>query len=150
MYAAGMTISEKNYPQFKEAFEQVVRQTMPEELRTPEVVVDCELDFKAITPRFFRLLKQFEPFGPGNMSPVFLAKNVRDTGFAKAIGNDKTHLKLYVSQQGISFGAVGFGLADRLHDIMGSKPFDAVYSVEENEWNGNVSLQLRLRHISPC
>ncbi len=150
MYAAGMTIREENYPDFKEAFEKVVRETMPEELRTPEIVVDCELDFGAITPKFYRLLKQFEPFGPGNMSPVFLARNVRDTGFAKAIGQDGCHLKLYLKQDGISIGAVGFGLGQKLPEVSESKPFNAVFSIDENEWNGSVSLQLKVRDISPC
>ena len=150
MYAAGMTIREENFTQFKDAFEDVVRQTMPEELRVPEVVVDCELDFEAITPKFYRILKQFEPFGPGNMSPVFLARNVVDTGYAKAIGDDGCHLKLYLRQNGISFSAVGFGMGDKLAEVQGSKPLKVVFSIDENEWNGKTSLQLKLRAISPC
>ncbi len=150
MYAAGMTVLEEKFPEFKEAFEQVVRRTMPEELRTPEITVDCELELASITPKFYRLLKQFEPFGPGNMSPVFLARNVRDSGFAKAIGHDGCHLKMYLRQGNTAFGAVGFGLGKKLELVTGSKPVDVVFTVDENEWNGNVTLQLKVRDINPC
>jgi single-stranded-DNA-specific exonuclease len=147
MYAAGMTIKEENYPFFKDAFEKTVSETMPEALRMPETAIDLEIDFADIDFKFMRLLKQFEPFGPGNMTPVFMTRNVFDTGYAKTIGEDDCHLKLFVRQNGgDGFGAIGFGLGKKL-PLVKSAPFEAAYCIEENEWNGVVSLQLRLKDI---
>ncbi|RYJ41616.1 single-stranded-DNA-specific exonuclease RecJ [Flavobacterium beibuense] len=148
MYAAGLTLKEEQFAGFKQKFEEVVSATIAPELLIPEVSVDAEIDFMDITPKFFRILKQFEPFGPGNMTPVFLSRGLRDTGYGKPIGADETHLRLFVKQgEGEGFGAIGFGLASKMNIACGDELFDAVYSVEENEWNGNVTLQLRLRDI---
>lgn len=148
MYAAGLTLLEEQYEAFRDKFEQVVEQTIDPELLTPEISIDTEIDLEDITPKFHRILKQFEPFGPGNMTPVFLTRHLRDTGFGRAIGADSTHLKLFVKQRGATgFGAVGFGLAAKKDLACNGTDFDAVYSIEENEWNGEVSLQLRLRDI---
>lgn len=148
MYAAGMTLKEENYEKFKDAFEQVVAQTIHPDLLTPEISIDAELELSEINPKFFRILKQFEPFGPQNMTPVFLCKDLKDSGFGKKIGSEQEHLKLYVKQEGSEgFGAIGFGLAQKKELTDNKKKFDAVFSVEENEWNGTVSLQLRLRDI---
>lgn len=150
MYAAGLTLKEENYPLFKEAFEKVVAETLHADLKTPEIRIDAEISFDDITPKFFRILKQFEPFGPQNMTPVFLTRNLMDTGFAKPIGEDKKHLKLYVRQEDSGgIGSVGFGLGDRIGLVSGQKRFDAVYCVDENEWNGKVSMQLRIKDIAP-
>lgn len=148
MYAAGLTLKEENYPCFKQAFEKVVSETLHPDLKTPEQIVDAAIDLDQITPRFFRILKQFEPFGPQNMTPVFLTRNLFDTGFARQIGQDKKHLKLYV-RQGNSGGisAVGFGLGNRLDMVREQSAFDGLYCIEENEWNGEVSLQLRFKDV---
>ncbi len=148
MYAAGLTLFEKDFENFKNAFERVVSQTIDPHLLTPEIKVDAEIDLQDITPKFYRILKQFAPFGPGNMTPVFLTQNLKDTGWGKCVGEDKTHLRVVV-QQGNSpqFTGIGFGMADK-HDIACTgKPFKAVYCIDENEWQGNVSLQLRLKDI---
>lgn len=148
MYAAGMTLKEENYEKFKAAFEQIVSDTIHPDMLTPEISIDAEVSLSDINPKFFRILKQFEPFGPQNMTPVFLAKNLKDTGYGKKIGAGEEHLKLYVKQHNSdSFGAIGFGLAGKKELTDNRNPFDAVFSVEENEWNGNVTLQLRLRDI---
>nr|WP_294934119.1 single-stranded-DNA-specific exonuclease RecJ [uncultured Flavobacterium sp.] len=148
MYAAGMTLKEENYANFKNAFETIVSQTIHPDLLTPEIAVDAEVQLSDINAKFIRILKQFEPFGPQNMTPVFLGKNLKDTGYGKKIGADEEHLKLYVKQNSSeSFGAIGFGLANKIGLTENRKPFDAVFSVDENEWNGTVSLQLRLRDI---
>jgi single-stranded-DNA-specific exonuclease len=148
MYAAGMTITESNYPKFKEAFEVAVRETIPEELRIPEVVIDAELDFADIDEKLIRILKRFEPFGPENMTPVFLTKNVNDTGYGKTIGEDANHLRLFVKQgNSDGFAAIGFGLGKKLELTDGKKPFDIAYCVDENQWNGAVSTQLRIKDI---
>lgn len=148
MYAAGMTLKPENYQNFKDAFEKVVRETIAPEMLIPEIEVDAAIDFKDITPKLTRLLKQFEPFGPQNRTPVFLTHEMFDTGYAKKIGGDETHLKLSVKQKGSdSYAAVGFGLADKLDLIKNKKPFEAVYCIDENEWNGNISVQLRLKDL---
>ncbi len=148
MYAAGMTLKEENYDAFKNAFEAIVKATMPEELRIPEISIDAEIDFDQITPKMMRLLKQFEPFGPLNMTPVFVTKNVKDTGFARTIGSENEHLKLYVKQKDTGgIGAIGFGLGSKIGLTQHQKTFEAVYHIDENEWNDVVSLQLRLKDI---
>ena len=148
MYAAGMTLKEENYQEFKDAFEKEVKNTIHPDLLIPEIAVDFELDFSDINEKFMRILKQFEPFGPENMTPVFMSKNVVDSGYAKTLGNDAEHLKVFVKQNhSPNFNAIGFGLGKKIDIVKNKNPFDAVYIVEENEWNGNVSLQLQLRDI---
>jgi len=148
MYAAGMTLKEENYEAFKNAFEAIVKATMPEELRIPEIAIDSEIDFDQITPKMIRLLKQFEPFGPLNMTPVFMTKNVKDTGFAKTIGSENEHLKLYVKQNDTGgIGAIGFGIGNKIEVAHNQKTFEAAYNIDENEWNDTISLQLRLKDI---
>ncbi len=148
MYAAGMTLKEENYQNFKKAFEKVVESTIHPDLLIPEISVDLEIKFSAINEKFMRILKQFEPFGPENMTPVFMSENVVDSGYAKTLGNDAEHLKVFVKQNDSpNFNAIGFGLGKKLDIVKNKQPFDAVYIVEENEWNGKVSLQLQLRDV---
>ena len=148
MYAAGMTLKEENYANFKEAFEQQVQQTIHPDMLTPEIEIDAEINFSDITPKLTRILKQFEPFGPQNMTPVFLTRNIKDTGYAKKMGADEDHLKLFVKQnnsEGIP--AIGFGLGKKMDLTTNQKPFEAVYCIDENEWNGKINTQLRLKDI---
>ena len=148
-YAAGLTLDESCYEAFKNKFEEVVSQSIDQKLLTPEINADLELNLNEITPKFYRILKQFAPFGPGNMTPVFLTQHLTDTGYGKAVGQTQDHLKCSVQQLPDKnfIGAIGFNLGDKLPLIQHKKPFDAVYSIDENEWNGNVSLQLKLRDI---
>lgn len=148
MYAAGMTLKEENYTAFKTAFEKVVRDTIPPELLIPEIAVDAEILLTDIHPKFIRLVNQFEPFGPQNMTPVFLSKQLKDTGYAKTLGQNDEHLKLFVKQNDSEgFGAIGFGLGKKLDVTKNQKPFDAVYCIDENEFNGNVTVQLRVKDL---
>lgn len=148
-YAAGLTLMESEYLNFKNKFEQVVAETIDRNLLTPEITIDEELNLKDITPKFYRILKQFAPFGPGNMSPVFMTRGLTDTGFGKCVGEDKTHLKCQVRQEGskVTFDVIGFNLGDKLDLIKEGKKFDAVYSLDENTWNGNTKIQLKLKDI---
>jgi len=149
MYAAGMTLKEENYNNFKAAFEKVVKETIHPDSLTPEIAIDAEINFSDITPKLTRILKQFEPFGPQNMTPIFLTKNIKDTGYSKKMGADEDHLKLFVKQntpEGIT--AIGFGLGNKIELATNQKPFEAVYCIDENEWNGKISLQLRLKDIN--
>jgi single-stranded-DNA-specific exonuclease len=148
MYAAGMTLKAENYEAFKNAFEKVVQETMYPELRTPEMEIDAEIDFSEITPKLVRILKQFEPFGPQNMTPVFATQNVMDTGYPKYMGANEEHIRLFVKQQhSDGFAAIGFNLAHKKYVIANRNPFQMAYCIDENEWNGQISLQLRLKDI---
>jgi len=147
-YAAGLTLLEKNYEKFKAQFEKVVSETIDPKLLIPEIKIDAQLGLKDITPKFYRILSQFAPFGPGNMTPVFMTEDLQDTGYGKQVGEDKTHLRFTVTQHG--FGkivGIGFGLGDKLEFIENKKEFKATYTIDENHWNGNVSLQLKLKDI---
>ena len=148
MYAAGMTLAAENYAAFKQAFEEQVQATIHSDMLTPEIEIDAEINFTDITPKLTRILKQFEPFGPQNMTPIFLTQNIKDTGYGKQMGQEDEHIKLFIKQnnsEGIP--AIGFGLGAKLDLTTNQKPFQAVYCIDENEWNGKVSLQIRLRDI---
>jgi single-stranded-DNA-specific exonuclease len=147
-YAAGLTLKEENYEAFKQAFEDEVSKTIDRSLLIPEIKIDTKIDLKDLTPKFYRIIKQFAPYGPGNMTPVFLTENLKDTGYGKCVGADKSHLRMTVTQQtGNNLVAIGFGMGDKVDLITNNKLFKAVYSVDENEWKGNISLQLKLRDI---
>ena len=148
MYAAGMTLAAENYAAFKQAFEEQVQATIHPDMLTPEIEIDAEINFTDITPKLTRILKQFEPFGPQNMTPIFLTQNIKDTGYGKPMGQENEHIKLFIKQnnsEGIP--AIGFGLGAKMDLTTHQKPFQAVYCIDENEWNGKVSLQIRLRDI---
>ena len=148
MYAAGMTLKEENYEKFKLAFENEVKNTITAAQREPRISIDMELDFAAIDEKTMRILKQFEPFGPQNMTPVFITKNVFDTGYGKPMGLENEHLKLFVKQNNSEgYAAIGFNLGDKYDLISNRKPIEIVYSLSENEWNGKVALQLSLKDL---
>ncbi len=147
-YAAGLTLLEENYKNFKQKFEQVVKETIPDELRIPEIKVDQEIELSEITPKFYRILRQFGPFGPQNMKPVFMIKNLKDTGYSKKVGADESHLKLsIVSENGVKFNGIGFNLGKHYNTISKGDLFDIVCTIEENVWNGKTSIQLNLKDV---
>ncbi|MBC2838084.1 single-stranded-DNA-specific exonuclease RecJ [Robiginitalea sp. SC105] len=147
-YAAGLTLEASRFGEFKEQFEKVVAGRIREESLTPEIQVDLPIHLSQVHPKLVRILNQFGPFGPGNPSPLFAAGPLTDTGFARTVGEAGAHLKLAVTQDGTGpFGAIGFGLGDRLPLISGGRPFQAVFSIEENHWQGRMSIQLKIRDI---
>ncbi|APX98827.1 single-stranded-DNA-specific exonuclease RecJ [Lacinutrix venerupis] len=147
-YAAGLTLKEENYEAFKQKFEQVVQATIDKRLLTPEITIDRQIELNDISDKFYRILSQFAPFGPGNMSPVFMSDNLHDTGYGKCVGEDNKHLRITVKQPNSNpIVCIGFGLGDKLNLIKNNNHFKAVYSIDENEWQGNVSLQLKLRDL---
>lgn len=147
-YAAGLTLVEEQYEIFKSQFEKVVAETIDPNLLTPEINIDSKLNLDQISPKLLRIIQQFAPFGPGNMTPVFMTENLRDTGYAKGVGEDNKHLKLAVTQNGCGpVGAIGFNLGSKLPDVQNGKSFSAVFSLEENHWNGIVSLQLKVKDL---
>ncbi|MCM4160140.1 single-stranded-DNA-specific exonuclease RecJ [Antarcticibacterium flavum] len=149
-YAAGLTLLESQYEDFKQKFEDVVAGSIDSRLLTPEILIDEEIDLEDITPKFHRILKQFAPFGPGNMTPVFLTRNLKDCGFGKCVGGDDLHLKCRLKQgnKPAAIDAIGFNLGPKLNVIGPGSTFKAVYTIDENEWNGNISLQLKLKDVS--
>ncbi len=146
-YAAGLTLKEENYEAFKLAFENIVSSTIENHMLTPEVTIDSEIILDKITPKFYRILSQFAPFGPGNMTPVFMSSSLRDTGYGKCVGEDDKHLRVTVTQNNTKLAGIGFGLGDKKEVISNRKSFKAVYSIDENYWNGETSLQLKLRDV---
>ncbi|MEO9572244.1 MAG: single-stranded-DNA-specific exonuclease RecJ [Polaribacter sp.] len=146
-YAAGLTLLPENYENFKNKFEEVVAKTIDKDLLTPEVSIDAEIDLSEITPKFFRIIQQMAPFGPQNMRPVFKTTSIRDNGYGKQVGTDKTHLKLNVFQgdNKQTFNAIGFGLGDKMEFVQND--FDIVYGLDENEWNGRKTIQLLLKDL---
>ncbi|MBO7468899.1 MAG: single-stranded-DNA-specific exonuclease RecJ [Bacteroidales bacterium] len=148
-YAAGLSLKPENLKEFSERFEKYVSEHLEEDDLTPELNVDIEMDFTNITPKFVRILKQFAPFGPGNLSPVFLTRNVVDAGFSRAVGNRK-HLKLSVMQQGNTdyvFSGIAFQKGDLYERIHEKEPFTMCYYIEENFWQGKTTLQLNVKDI---
>jgi len=148
-YAAGLTLREEDYENFKKKFEEVVKNTLPKELRTPEIVIDAEINLTDITPKFFRIMNQLAPFGPQNMKPTFMVSGLRDNGYGKQVGDDKTHLKLSVFE-GINkntFNAIGFSMGDKIDLVKKGNSFKVVFNIDENHWNGYTSLQLLLKDI---
>ena len=148
-YAAGLTIKKENFIQFADTFDTIVGLKTKGDLNllTPEIAYDLELDFSDITTKFYNLLQQFKPHGPGNMSPIFRTNNIKDSGSSRIV--KEKHLKLGAVQKGTKFDGIGFGLSDVYDVISKGKPFDACYSIEMNEYQGNQSLQLRIRDIRP-
>ena len=148
-YAAGLTLKPENYVKFKEKFEEVVKKSIPKELLTPEITVDTEIYLTNITPKFHRIIKQFGPFGPQNMKPVFLVTGLRDNGFGKKIGKEGEHLKLSIisGADQKTYNAIGFGLGEKYDLISNGNSFKAVFTIEENHWNGITSLQLNIKDI---
>jgi single-stranded-DNA-specific exonuclease len=146
-YAAGLTLLPENYKKFKVKFEEVVRNSIPKELLTPEILFDAEIELSGITPKFFRIIQQMEPFGPKNMKPTFKTSAVRDSGYGKQVGADKSHLKLNIiaGADSKTYNAIGFNLGSKITEIQNA--FDVVYTLDENEWNGVKSIQLLLKDL---
>ena len=146
-YAAGLTLDPEMYTAFKNKFEEVVAKTIDKKLLTPEITIDAAIDLSEITPKFFRIIQQMAPFGPMNMKPTFTSTCVRDNGYGKQVGADKTHLKLTVFQgeNQKTYNAIGFNLGAKIALV--SDAFDIVYALDENEWNGRKTVQLLLKDL---
>jgi single-stranded-DNA-specific exonuclease len=150
MYAAGITLKTENVQKFRDRFEEVVKNSVTPEMLIPQVEIDTELNFKDISPKLFRILKQFEPFGPENMNPVFFAENVSDNGYARLVGSEEEHLQLGLIQEDLPFTvyrAIAFNQASHLRKIKQGSAFDIAYTMAENTFRGNTSLQLNIKDI---
>ena len=147
-YAAGVTIKEENYKAFKENFEAQVAQTITAVQKEQALEIDLALPFTSITLKLLRILKQMEPFGPENRSPIFYTEEVKDSGYAKLVGQDKSHLKArFIQGSSSPIDAIGFSLGEKIHLLKKRSPLRIAYSIEENVWHGNVSVQLRLKDV---
>ncbi len=140
--AAGMTLAINNIEAFSNAFEKVVAATITPELLIPEIIIDAEIFFSELTPTFYNILLQMEPFGPENMRPIFVAKKVLDTGFSKIV--KEQHIRFSVRQNKISFTGIGFNMANKFPLLQMQKPLDIVFTLDLNEWNGEKNLQLKV------
>lgn len=140
--AAGMTLLPENVQAFADAFERVVGEQITDNLLIPEILIDATISFSEITPSFHSILHQMEPFGPDNTRPVFIAHNVTDTGFSKIV--KEQHIRFVVKQHNISFTGIGFNMADKFHLLQMNAPVDIVFTIDENEWNGEKKLQLKM------
>lgn len=150
MYAAGLTLKKENLKPFEEKFEQVVAEKITEDILTPVVQIDTYLDFKQITPKFFRILKQFQPFGPGNQSPVFITENVYDNGNGRLVGSGNGHMKLELIQEDEPYryiSAIAFNRAEHFEHLHAGNPVDICYSIAENYYRGIANIQLRVKDI---
>lgn len=145
-FAAGLTMEADKVEAFIERFEQVVAATITEQSLTPEIEIDAELNLADITPKFFDILKQFAPFGPGNMNPVFLTRGVTDKGYARIVGTD--HLKMDLKQGAVTFPAIAFGQGRHLDAVAAKTPFDICFAIEPNVWQGKTTLQLNVKDIA--
>jgi single-stranded-DNA-specific exonuclease len=140
--AAGMTLLEENLEAFRNAFEKIVSETIPDELLIPEIVIDAEVSLKDLTMPFFNILSQMEPFGPGNMRPVFIARKLTDSGYSKIV--KEQHLRFSVKQNDIHFTGIGFGMADKYTLLQNNQLVDIVFTLDLNEFNGQQNLQMKV------
>lgn len=146
-YAAGMTLEPDKVDAFCQKFEEVVTSSLHPDLTTPEIVIDAEIDLKDITQPFYNIICQMEPFGPDNMRPTFLTRHVYNTGFSKVV--KEKHLRFVVKHNTTILSGIGFGLADKMPLLGPNQPVDIVYKIEENEWNGEKKLQLKVVDVKP-
>ena len=140
--AAGMTLLPEKVTAFSNAFEKAVSELITEDQLIPEIIVDAEINFAEITPTFFSILNQMEPFGPENMRPVFIVRQVSDTGYSKIV--KEQHIRFVLQQHNITLTGIGFNMADKFELIQQKQPLDIVFTIDENEWNGEVNLQLKM------
>ncbi|MBW6537690.1 MAG: single-stranded-DNA-specific exonuclease RecJ [Mariniphaga sp.] len=150
MYAAGLTLKIENVPEFRQRFEEIVTSQLTDLSQAQAVDVDAKITLSEITPRFYRILKQFAPFGPHNMTPVFVTEDVFDAGTSRLVGKNQEHLKLDLVEPDVNSGifpGIAFNQSDKFDLITSGLPFDVCYSIAENDYRGKTSLQLFIRDI---
>lgn len=150
VYAAGLTLKEENLPEFARRMDEYISAKIETEMMTPVIEVDSKLNFARITPKFFRILKQFQPFGPGNHNPIFLTENVYDAGTGRKVGAGGVHMKLDLIQEDQPYhqiSSIAFNMAEHYDHIKEGNPFDICYSIVENYYRGNSSIQLRIKDL---
>ena len=146
-YAAGMTLEPGKVDAFCQRFEEVVQATIHPELLIPEITIDAEINFSDIRQSFYDIICQMEPFGPENMSPTFCARRVYNTGWSKIV--KEAHLRFVLKQEAQTLTGIGFNMAAKMPLLLTNKPIDIVFKIEENEWNGEKNLQLKMIDVRP-
>jgi len=150
MYAAGLTMKIENIPEFRRRFEEIVTAQITDKQQVQSIDVDAKITLSEITPRFFRILKQFAPYGPHNMLPIFVTEDVFDAGTSRLVGKNKEHLKLDLVEPDVNSGifpGIAFNQSEAYNLITSGSPFDVCYSIHENEYRGKTNLQLYVRDI---
>jgi len=146
--AAGMTLETGNIEAFRSRFEEVVASTIHPDMLIPEIVIDAEISFRDINWSFYNILRQMEPFGPENLRPVFIVRNVSDTGHSRIVKEE--HLRFSLRQDNFNFTGIGFNMADKYPVLQAKQPLDIVFKIDANEWNGERNLQLRVLDCNPA
>ena len=146
-YAAGLTLHKDQLNAFKAAFEKQVEETILPEQKTPVLTYDLMLPIEEVNHKLYRIVAQMAPFGPKNMRPVFCSTNCIDTGQSKVVGKDQSHLRLSLQTANGPLLGIGFGMANHFEYIKSGEAFDLLYTLDENEWNGTISLQLKIKAI---
>ena len=147
-YAAGLTIKKENLGAFKKRFENIVSQIIQNNVFEQELLIESKISLNQITPKFFRILKQFEPFGPGNKSPLFLSENLRLKGKPFELGKEKEHIKLNLTQDNkTSYSSIGFWFSNKFNNLENKENFSAVFNIDENNWKDLSSIQLKLKDL---
>ena len=142
-----MTMANDKVAAFCQRFEEVVEASIHPELLIPEIVIDAEINFSDIKKSFYDILCQMEPFGPDNMSPTFCARHVYNTGWSKVVKD--VHLRFVVKQDNVILTGIGFNMADKMPLLLNSQPIDLLFKIDENEWNGEKNLQLKVIDVRP-
>lgn len=145
--AAGLSMLPENVELFRKQFEKFVSENIDEKLLIPEIVIDAEILFKDINQGMYNIICQMEPFGPENLRPVFISRSVKDTGYSKIV--KEAHIRFVVQQNDSSITGIGFNMADKFDVLANRQPFDIVYTIDENVYNGSTSLQLKVIDIRP-
>jgi single-stranded-DNA-specific exonuclease len=140
--AAGLTLEIDKIDAFRNKFEEIVSATIHPELLIPEIIIDAEINFRDIQWPFYNILQQMEPFGPENLRPVFVVKKVWNTGYSKIVKEE--HIKFSLKQNNVTLSGIGFKMSDKFHLLQMNQPIDVVFKIDENEWNGSKTLQLRV------
>lgn len=150
MYAAGLTLKPENLYEFKTRFEKIVEDTILPEQLVPRIEIDAELPPERINDKFFRIIDRFQPFGPGNMTPLFVSNGMSDSGYGRTVGKNNEHLKLdlrHSSSPKTIFPSIAFQMGHLVEKVAISKHFNVCYSIEKNEFMGQTTLQLRIRDL---
>lgn len=140
--AAGLTMQPENLEGFIQQFEEAVTKTLEPNLLIPEIVIDTEISFKDLTPGFYKIITQMEPFGPDNMRPVFVCRNAINNGYSKIVKDN--HVRFVLQNDGITFTGIGFNMAEQFSLLDSKQPVDIVFTLDLNEWNGESSVQLKV------
>jgi len=132
----------ENVEAFRHRFEEVVSSSIDEHLLIPEIIINAEINFTDIKEGFYNIICQMEPFGPDNMRPVFISKRVINTGYSRIV--KENHIRFVLQQSNLTLTGIGFNMASKFNLLQKNLPIDIVFTIDENEWEGNKTLQLKM------